>query len=281
MICGCDAVADLSAFDDARLAVRDAGSGASGSSGKSGSSGTSGSSVATGSSGTSSGGTTGTGTSPDDAGVADATMPGETSDGGGDDGTMAIQDSGSGGSTVDAFDAGPPNLLINPGFEEGTSPWTTFTDTNGHSALLQTSKNFPHSGTYSGWVSERTQTFQGAVQDITRVFVMGQTYTMSAYTRIEVASDAGADAPADAGPMVSDSISLTVEYTCRDDAGTETTTYTPFTSGLMANNLSWTQATGTLPPITCFELDAISVYVEGPAPSNDLYVDDLVLTVKP
>jgi hypothetical protein len=280
---GCDAVADLSAFDNARLAVRDAGSGASGSSGKSGSSGTSGSSVATGSSGMSSGETAGTDTSPDDGGVADATMPGDTSDGGGEDSSMPVSDSGPGGSTVDAFDAGPPNLLANPGFENGTSPWSTFTDNNGHSAALQQSTpGFAHSGMYSGWLSGRTATFQGIVQYITSNFVAGQKYTMSAYVRIAAVPDGGVDTSDEAGtqPLVSDTISLTAQESCEDDAGVVTTNYDPFQGG-MANNQGWTQITGTITAPSCFKYTSVAVYVEGPAPSEDLYVDDVVFSVAP
>ncbi|MBV9945677.1 MAG: hypothetical protein JOZ69_02390, partial [Myxococcales bacterium] len=67
-------------------------------------------------------------------------------------------------SSGDAGDAGGIDLIRNPGFEQGISPWTTFSD----GALIPTlavSSRFAHTGTFSGWVSNRTQTFEGTVQE--------------------------------------------------------------------------------------------------------------------
>jgi len=178
-------------------------------------------------------------------------------------------------------DAGHPNFFVNAGFENGsTPPWSTFTDGNGHSALLQVSTAFVHSGMYSGWVSERTATFQGAVQDVTQHIVAGQAYQMSAWVMVQ--DPASVDAGEEAGPAapISATIQLTAAVTCLEGDGSESTTYTPFVTST-ATSSGWTQVSGLLSAMSCPKFASVSVYVEGPAVGVDLYVDDLFFSTSP
>ena len=81
--------------------------------------------------------------------------------------------------------ATPANLLTNPGAESGLLPWTTFgSSTN----LLQASSAQSHSGTYSLFITGRTQYYHGPNYNIKSFvtggqLVSGQRYTFSVWVR--------------------------------------------------------------------------------------------------
>jgi hypothetical protein len=199
-------------------------------------------------------------------------------DEGSSDGSIA---DASDGSKADASDGASAegeagmtatNLIQNPGFELGTSPWYTFTSSTG-TALLQVSSQYAHSGMYSGWVSDRTATFQGTAQDLTQSATQGQTYAASAWVLVENPGDAGTgDAGTDAGPILDQPASITVAATCLTD-GASNITYLQ-AGAAAANSSSWTKVSGTFTVPVCTLTD-LQFYVEGPAVGIDLYVDDV------
>jgi hypothetical protein len=199
-------------------------------------------------------------------------------DEGASDGSMADASDGSmtgasdGPNAEGQADAAPINLIQNPGFELGTSPWYTFTSSTG-TALLQVSSQYAHSGTYSGWVSDRTATFQGTAQDLTQSATQGQTYAASAWVLVENPGDAGTgDAGTDAGPILDQPASITVAATCLTD-GASNITYLQ-AGAAAANSSSWTKVAGSFTVPVCTLTD-LQFYVEGPAVGIDLYVDDV------
>jgi hypothetical protein len=181
------------------------------------------------------------------------------------DGSMA--DASDGPNAEGEADVAPINLIQNPGFELGTSPWYTFTSSTSL-ALLQVSSQYAHSGTYSGWVSDRTATFQGTAQDLTQTATQGQTYAASAWVLVQNPGDAGTDA----GAIQDQPASITVAATCLTD-GASNITYLQ-AGAAAANSSSWTKVSGSFTVPVC-TLTALQFYVEGPAVGIDLYVDDV------
>jgi hypothetical protein len=233
-------------------------------------------------------------------------------------------DGGKDGGGADARDAGAPNLIENPSFEQGLSPWTTFDD-NGVLPLLNVSPAHAHSGLYSGWVSDRTQPFQGTVQDLSHAIVPGHTYSMIAWAMVGPGPDAGgqaleggppdgdppaegghasadsgdAGAPSDAGDasldganaaldaagdaleeagpfsLSSQPVYEAVAVSCLVD-GAVVTTRRPIDITL-GNPTTWTELYGlfTVPTASACSLVSFQVYVAGPDPGVELFVDDV------
>lgn len=161
---------------------------------------------------------------------------------------------------------GPVNLIRNPGFELGTTPWTTFSDGTSV-AMLEASPAHAHSGSFSGHVSNRTKSYQGAVQEIHGLVMPGHTYQVSAWALLGSADDAGLLGPQ---PTL-----FTAAVTCLVDGGQMTNYFTIGTS--TANATSWTPIGGVLTVPSC-SFVFLYLYVEGPAPGIDLYIDDTSVT---
>lgn len=194
----------------------------------------------------------------------------------------AVSSSDSADATADAADQGVSsgNLIQNPGFEVGISPWSTFGDGT-NVASITVSSAHAHSGTYSGWISNRTRTFEGASQDIRLAAVQGHTYTASAWALVGPPLDAGAaddSGVADGGlddaapPPSMEPVDMTAAFTCVVD-GAAAVSYARV-GGATATNLGWSQIVGTFTVPTC-TMTALQVYLEGPEPGVDLFVDDV------
>lgn len=139
------------------------------------------------------------------------------------------------------------NVIANPGFENGVAGWTTW------GAALSASTLHAHSGAQSGLVTSRTDTWQGAVYDLTGQLEQGRTYQASIWAMI----GAGADQP----------VNFTAKVSC-DGADTYN-----WIGGATASATTWTQVSGTFTVPTCTSLSVL-VYAEGPAAGVDLFVDD-------
>lgn len=73
---------------------------------------------------------------------------------------------------------GNVNLIDNPGFESGaTNGWGNM------GSSIAASSSHVHDGNYSCLCANRTQNWQGPVQDITGKVVNGKTYQCSAWVR--------------------------------------------------------------------------------------------------
>lgn len=144
------------------------------------------------------------------------------------------------------------NLVSNPGFEEpALSPWTAFAG----AATLSRSTASPHGGSACVLASARTQAYGGPSQDLAPLLVTGQRYIVSAWVR------AGADTDT--------RVSLNIK---RVVGGS--TSYIPVDS-LATGHQRWVKLSGSYLHDPSGTPSEASVYVVGPDPSIDLFVDDV------
>lgn len=148
------------------------------------------------------------------------------------------------------------NLVSNPDFEINTAGWTTW-----GTATIAISNAQAHSGTYSGIIANRTDTWQSAVYSLLGAVEGGEQYDVSFWARL-------ANATSDVGR-------LTVQSTCDG----ESATYTQLSSATLGDG-SWTHLVGVLTVPTC-TLTALNVYVEGPAADVAFYIDDVSVILRP
>lgn len=147
------------------------------------------------------------------------------------------------------------NILVNPGFESGTSGWSP----RGGSFATVSSSPSPHSGSLSGRAYSRTGTWNGIQQSVLNKMVVGQTYNVSGWVRT-------------ASP--STTIILTLEKT--DNGGTN---YIWAASGT-ASNTSWTYISGSYTLTANGTITALNFYVES-LDLNDIYLDDANIILPP
>lgn len=151
-------------------------------------------------------------------------------------------------STASCLAAGE-NLLINPGFESGsTVAWTNW------GCSLSAVQDQVHSGRFSVLISARTQSWQGPVQSILGAVENGKTYTISGWVRLQNVSE--------------DRIGLTISQT--DSGGTQYHSIC-WSTGY---NDQWIRLSGNFTLTVTGNLSSLSLYFEGPAPSVNFYLDD-------
>lgn len=193
-------------------------------------------------------------TSSLDAAAADAAEGGHES---GDDDSADGMD-----ASPDACGINAPNLLANPGFECGESPWYPLAG----NAPLEIVTAPTHSGTYASLVQSRTQSYDGPAQNIAGGLASGVLYRGSAWVQIGTTDGGVASAPA----------YMTATFTCAEtsDAGN---IYVQAATGT-ANSGVWTQIAGNMVvPSGCTPVNP-GIYIEGPPAGVDLYVDDVSLS---
>jgi hypothetical protein len=144
------------------------------------------------------------------------------------------------------------NRLLNPGFESGTSGWTTW------SGSLSTIPSPVRTGAASGRVTNRTAAWQGPVQDLVAKVTAGRTYTARAWAKVSGSS--------------SQPLAISLKTECVGSAPI----YTPLNSAT-GNASTWTQLSGQFTAPSC-PLVSLSLYVEGPSAGTTLYVDDASVT---
>jgi len=140
------------------------------------------------------------------------------------------------------------NLLVNPGFEEGTSGW------NGRGCDFSTS-TVSRSGSYSGYATNRNFYWDGIKQSVLGKMIPGETYTISAWIKLDNSS--------------SDQIIVTIEQI--DDRGTSYTRVNETT----AYDSGWTRLSGQFTLEAVGILTTLDIYFEGPAPEVNFYLDDV------
>jgi len=144
------------------------------------------------------------------------------------------------------------NLLSNPGFENGSKTgWT-------HPVCdMRVTSDQVHSGNYSAYIYNRTDTWQGPRTSVLNQMQNGKTYHVSFWVRLENAQ--------------SDNIGLTVLQT--DAAGMS------YTSLQWATGYSsrWVQLSGTFTLNATGTVTELQFYVEGPKPGVNFYVDDALV----
>jgi hypothetical protein len=138
-------------------------------------------------------------------------------------------------------------LLVNKGFEDGTTSWL------GRSCTFTTTNAQAHSGTYSGVATGRTSTWMGLKQSLLDKMANGETYTISGWVKTTGTAD---------------EVKISVEQS--DANGTQ---YISVASGT-ASNSGWVELSGTFTLNATGTLTVLDVYFEGPAAGVDIYVDD-------
>jgi GH35 family endo-1,4-beta-xylanase len=154
--------------------------------------------------------------------------------------------------TILSYPLAAQNLAQNPGFESGTSSWFGW-----GSVSLTAPTTFPHTGSRSAFVQNRTQTWGGVAQSLLGDLQNTNTYRVSAWVRLANA--------------VSQPVLLTMHKV--DGNGT---TYTPVASGTATSN-NWTQLTGGYTLNVSGTLTELNLYMEGPAPGVSFYADDFLV----
>jgi hypothetical protein len=149
------------------------------------------------------------------------------------------------------------NLFTNPGFESGTTGWP-----GNSSATLSSVTNQFHGGSRSAYLTNRTATWNGIVQNVAGVLQNSNTYALSAWVRIENATN--------------QSVKITLQKT--DASGLS---YTSVASTTVASANAWKQLNGSFTLNIAGTLTNLTLYIEGPASNVNFYADDFSLTNVP
>ena len=147
---------------------------------------------------------------------------------------------------------GDTNLLKNPGFENGTEEWTD------RSCKIEAVTTPVHSGTKSAKAFGRTETWQGIKQSLLGKLTNGKTYKISAWVRLE-----NADA---------DNIIISIEQADANGASYKNV------AKATANKTGWVELSGEFKLEASGTLETLDVYLEGPAPDINFFVDDVVVS---
>jgi glucuronoarabinoxylan endo-1,4-beta-xylanase len=140
------------------------------------------------------------------------------------------------------------NLLVNPGFEEGTAGW------DDRSCSLSTSIE-SRSGSYSGYATNRNATWQGIRQSVLDKMIPGETYSISAWIKLE-------NSPSD---------QIVVTFEQRDGRDVRYIRVDQATG----YDSQWTRLSGRFTLDVVGILTTLDVYFEGPAPGVNFYLDDV------
>lgn len=147
-----------------------------------------------------------------------------------------------------------PSLLINPGFETGTTEgWFNF---GGPSKITVTDET-AHTGEYCALITNRNENWQGIAQDLSSVMKPGVTYEVSAWLKLKnKMNDAGR-----------------VNIKRSDDNGDNYT----WVDSKTINDEEWTYISGLYEVKITGDLKALELYTEGPGPGVEYYVDNVVV----
>lgn len=143
-----------------------------------------------------------------------------------------------------------PNLVTNPGFEDGTAGWVAW----GGAAIATTTENV-HAGQFSGVVTGRTETWQGGVWELGNALPTGARHQVGLFGRIGGAASANGN--------------LTAQVRCAGEADQ----FRQLASATLVE-AEWTALTGTLEVPDC-ALEGIAIYLEGPPAGVSVFMDDL------
>jgi glucuronoarabinoxylan endo-1,4-beta-xylanase len=141
------------------------------------------------------------------------------------------------------------NILVNPGFENGTEGW------GGRGCRIEAVSTPVHSGSGSVKASGRDSNWQGVRQSVFDKMVDGKTYKISGWVRLD-------NAP-------SNQVILSVEQ--QDDGGTH---YHNVASATVTDS-NWVLLSGNFTLDVNGGLSVLDAYFDGPAPGVNFYVDDV------
>jgi glucuronoarabinoxylan endo-1,4-beta-xylanase len=143
---------------------------------------------------------------------------------------------------------GDTNILINPGFENGTDGW------DGRNCRIEAVKSPVHSGSGSAKASGRDANWQGIKQSVFGKMADGKTYKIQGWVRLDNATSAR--------------IALSVEQ--QDGKGTNYYNIATAT----ATDSNWVLLSGDFTLEVSDTLSVLDVYFEGPDPNINFNVDD-------
>jgi hypothetical protein len=146
---------------------------------------------------------------------------------------------------------GDTNVLVNPGFEDGTNGWS------GRGCKIEAVKSPVHNGTGAAKAFGRTETWQGIKQSLLGKVVNGSTYKLSAWVRLE--NSAG------------DAVIMSVEV--NDGSGAS---YSNINNTTAVKD-EWVQLTGEYTPNAAGTLKTLDLYFEGPMADVNFFVDDVIV----
>ncbi len=143
-----------------------------------------------------------------------------------------------------------PNVVANGDFESDASGWFGFGP-----ATVSASSAEAFTGAGSALVTTRSDTWQGPATDLLPSVIVGATYRLGAFVELANASSAP--------------VNLTVKSVCD---GAET--FAPVAS-VTANDVHWSELTGSYQVPACANLTELTMYLEGPPAGVDFYIDDV------
>ncbi|MGB7583016.1 MAG: carbohydrate binding domain-containing protein [Sedimentisphaerales bacterium] len=146
---------------------------------------------------------------------------------------------------------GDANVLKNPGFENGIEDWSD------RSCKIEAVTTPVHSGAKSAKVFGRTAEWQGIKQSLLGKVLNGKTYKISAWVRLENA----------------DANTITISIEQADDKGTKYKNVAKAT----ASKTEWVELSGEFTLSASGTLTTLDVYLEGPSPGINFFVDDVVV----
>jgi glucuronoarabinoxylan endo-1,4-beta-xylanase len=141
------------------------------------------------------------------------------------------------------------NILVNPGFENGTEGW------GGRGCRIEAVSTPVHSGSGSAKATGRDSNWQGVRQSVFDKMTDGKTYKIQGWVRLD-------NAP-------SDRVILSVEQ--QDDGGTN---YHNIVSATVTDS-NWTLLSGNFTLDVNGGLSVLDAYFDGPNPGVNFYVDDV------
>ncbi|MDD4736487.1 MAG: endo-1,4-beta-xylanase [Kiritimatiellae bacterium] len=145
------------------------------------------------------------------------------------------------------------NLLLNPGFEEGTEYWYGYDGVS-----LESTTEAIRSGTNALLVSNRTYYWQGPIHDLYNTMAKGNSYSNSVWVKLKNATEG--------------SFTLTIKSTVD---GVDAYAHICETN---VNGTDWVQLYGLYTNEYDGELNGLNIYIEtGPLQTFEYYVDDAVV----
>jgi endo-1,4-beta-xylanase len=146
----------------------------------------------------------------------------------------------------------PVNLVGDPSFEQGYSPWLGF-----GAAILENVTTQPHSGTKCIAATNRVDNFSGPAYPAHLIATEGETYTIGMWLRAETGAHNG---------------ELWLKTLCEGSAAI----YGAIPGAFSVVDTEWAYIEGSFIVPTC-ELLELTAYVQGPAINMTLYMDDASL----
>ncbi|MFZ5987276.1 MAG: endo-1,4-beta-xylanase [Bacillota bacterium] len=153
--------------------------------------------------------------------------------------------------------AAEENLLLNPGFEDGTvDGWFPYGGAPEGTCTISLVSTDAHTGSYCAVVENRTQNWNGIAQDVLGKLTVGKTYVVSAWVKLIGTG--------------SDTVKITMKKTDNGQTAYDSITLGP------VDGSKWYRLSGPY-TYTGSAVTNLTLYIEGAAVGASYYVDDVEL----